>query len=87
MHLLCATNTLALVGVLSAQIPTCTLSAQIHTASSNALTPNTAELIPTLRSLFPRGGPVQDPVLTIIGRTPLAPMLPNEWLQRERVLY
>jgi len=29
-----------------------------------ALTPNTVELIPTLGALFPRGGPVQDPVLT-----------------------
>ena len=31
---------------------------------SNALTPNTVELIPTRGVLFPRGGPVQDPVLT-----------------------
>jgi len=30
----------------------------------SALTPNTVELIPTLGALFPRGGPVQDPVLT-----------------------
>jgi len=29
-----------------------------------ALTPNTVELIPTLGALYPRGGPVQDPVLT-----------------------
>ena len=29
-----------------------------------ALTPNTVELIPTLGALFPRGGPVQDLVLT-----------------------
>jgi len=29
------------------------------------LTPNTVELIPTLGALFPRGGPVQDPVLTL----------------------
>ena len=29
-----------------------------------ALTPNTVELIPALGALFPRGGPVQDPVLT-----------------------
>jgi len=29
-----------------------------------ALIPNTVELIPTLGALFPRGGPVQDPVLT-----------------------
>ena len=28
------------------------------------LTQNTGELIPTLGALFPRGGPVQDPVLT-----------------------
>ena len=28
------------------------------------LTPNTVELIPTLGALFPRGGPVQDSVLT-----------------------
>ena len=28
------------------------------------LIPNTVELIPTLGALFPRGGPVQDPVLT-----------------------
>ena len=30
------------------------------------LTPNTVEPIPTLGALFPRGGPVQDPVLTSI---------------------
>ena len=30
----------------------------------SALTPNTVEPIPTLGSLFSRGGPVQDPVLT-----------------------
>jgi len=30
-----------------------------------ALTPNTVELIPTLGALSPRGGPVQDPVLTV----------------------
>ena len=29
-----------------------------------ALTPNTGEPIPTLGALFPRGGPVQDPVFT-----------------------
>ena len=29
-----------------------------------ALTPHTVELIPTLGALSPRGGPVQDPVLT-----------------------
>jgi len=29
-----------------------------------ALTPKTVKLIPTLGALFPRGGPVQDPVLT-----------------------
>ena len=29
-----------------------------------ALTPNTVELIPTLGAPSPRGGPVQDPVLT-----------------------
>ena len=28
-------------------------------------TPNTVELIPTLGALFPRGGPVQKPVLTL----------------------
>ena len=28
------------------------------------LTPNTVELIPTLGALSPRGGPVQDPVIT-----------------------
>ena len=27
--------------------------------------PDTVELIPTLRALPPRGGPVQDPVLTL----------------------
>jgi len=32
--------------------------------TSYALTPNTVELIPTLGALFPRSGPVQDPVLT-----------------------
>ena len=31
----------------------------------HALTPDTVELIPTLGALFPRGGPVQDPVLTV----------------------
>ena len=31
-----------------------------------ALTPNTVEPIPTLGALFPRGGPVQDPVLTLL---------------------
>ena len=31
-----------------------------------ALTPNTADLIPTLGALFPRGGPVQDPVLAFV---------------------
>ena len=29
-----------------------------------ALVPNTVELIPTLGAISPRGGPVQDPVLT-----------------------
>ena len=29
-----------------------------------SLISNTVELIPTLGALFPRGGPVQDPVLT-----------------------
>jgi len=29
-----------------------------------AVTPNTVVLIPSLGALFPRGGPVQDPVLT-----------------------
>ena len=32
-----------------------------------ALTPNTVELISTLAALFPRGWPVQDPVLTSCG--------------------
>ena len=27
---------------------------------------NTVELIPTLGALFPRGGPVQDPVFTLL---------------------
>ena len=31
-----------------------------------ALTPNTVELIPTIGALFPRCGPVQDPVLTLL---------------------
>ena len=31
------------------------------------LRPNTVELIPTLGALFPRGGPVQEPVLTYVG--------------------
>ena len=31
----------------------------------DGLAPNTVELIPTLGALFPRGGPVQDPVLTL----------------------
>ena len=30
-----------------------------------ALTPNTVELIPALGALPPRGGPVQDPALTL----------------------
>ena len=34
--------------------------------SCYALTPNSVELIPTLGALFPRGGPVQDPVLTVV---------------------
>ena len=29
------------------------------------LTPNAVELIPTLGALFPRGGPGQEPVLTV----------------------
>ena len=37
--------------------------------TSYALTPNTVELIPTLGALFPRSGPVQDPVLTPCGKT------------------
>ena len=35
---------------------------------SYSLTPNTVELIPTLGALLPRGGPVQDPVLTDHGQ-------------------
>jgi len=31
-----------------------------------ALTPNTVKLIPTIGALLPRGGPVQDPVLTLM---------------------
>ena len=47
-----------------------------------ALTPNTVELIPTLGALFPRGGPVQDPVLTVSGfRKSLAPA---EWTSSSR---
>jgi len=34
-----------------------------------ALTPNTVELIPTLGAPFPRGGPVQDPVLTVVPKS------------------
>jgi len=33
-------------------------------ARRKVFTPNTVELIPTLGALPPRGGPVQDPVLT-----------------------
>jgi len=36
------------------------------------LTPNTVELIPTLGAFFPRGGQLQDPVLTEV---PLYPSL------------
>ena len=36
-------------------------------AEPYALTPNTVELILTLGAIFPRGGPVQDPVLTARG--------------------
>ena len=32
---------------------------------SEVLTPNAVELIPTLEALPPRGGPVEDPVLTV----------------------
>ena len=39
-----------------------------------AVTPNTVELVPTLGALLPRGGPVQDPVLTAV---PLAVALPS----------
>ena len=35
-----------------------------RTAGPHNLTPNTVELISTIGSLLPRGGPVQDPVLT-----------------------
>ena len=31
---------------------------------SEAVPPDTVELVPALGALFPRGGPVQDPVLT-----------------------
>ena len=34
------------------------------TSPPYALTPNTVELIPTHGAFFPRGEPVQDPVLT-----------------------
>ena len=37
---------------------------RLSEAVPHALTPNTVELIPTLGALSPRGGPVQDPVLT-----------------------
>ena len=37
-----------------------------------ALTPNTVELIPTLGALFPRGGPIQDPVLYYRRSVPLS---------------
>jgi len=34
---------------------------------SETVAPNTVELISTLGALSPRGGPVQDPVLAIVG--------------------
>ena len=37
---------------------------QVQQALCYALTANIVELIPALGALFPRGGPVQDPVLT-----------------------
>jgi len=36
----------------------------LEAGPSYALTPNTVELISTHGALFPRGGPVQDPVIT-----------------------
>ena len=47
-----------------------------------ALTPHTVQRIPTLGALFPRGGPVQDPVLTLgaILRGPRSHCQPSGWL-------
>ena len=42
----------------------CRVCGRAARGSPYALTPDTVELIPTLVALFPRGGPVQDPVLT-----------------------
>ena len=39
-----------------------------------SLTPNTVELIPTPGALSPRGGPVQDPVLTSLSRRSDSPL-------------
>jgi hypothetical protein len=41
--------------------------------TSCGLAPITVELIPTLGALFPRGGPVQDPVLTLAAGRPGVP--------------
>ena len=46
-------------------------------AGAYALTPNTVELIATLGALFPRGGPVQDPVLTSAGYTHFLALCPG----------
>jgi len=46
------------------QAATALLSTVYWMLYTHALTPNTVELIPTLGALSPRGGPVQDPVLT-----------------------
>ena len=39
--------------------------ARTRSGTITPLTPNTADLISTLRALPPRGGPVQDPVLAL----------------------
>jgi len=38
---------------------------RLRECEAYALTPNTVEQIPNLGALFLRGGPVQDPVLTV----------------------
>jgi len=58
----------ALSGLLSLPLPRekgSTPSAAEAVPRPYALISNTVELIPTLGALFPRGGPVEDPVLTL----------------------
>jgi len=77
VNLLWTPHNLASLGALGAQIPT-DLPRGDRLAGpcvSEALAPNTVELIPTLGAPFPRGEPVQDPVLTarVSGGGPVCP--------------